>query len=213
VPRFEGLLDSFNRAPPLAMSLLLAASGLFRLCAPPLAAVLGAAAIFFMIRRRDAGFRLAVHRRLLKIPGIGGLLAKIETERITFLLGTLLAAGVDVPGAVAATGAAMPNEALRAGLALVERGVARGDGVARSLEAAALLPDLALALVRVGEETGDLATMLLKASDILRREVEATTAQLIGLIAPISIVVLGVLIGAVALALFGTIMEVYDIAA
>ena len=66
--------------------------------------------------------------------------------------------------------------------------------------------------MRVGEETGDLATMLLKAGDLLRSEVEATTAEMIGLVAPISIVVLGLLIGAVAIALFGTVMEVYDIA-
>jgi general secretion pathway protein F len=75
-----------------------------------------------------------------------------------------------------------------------------------------LLPELALELVRVGEETGDLATMLVKAGDILRRDIEATTTELIGLVTPVSIVLLGLLIGVIAYALLGTVMEVYDFA-
>ena len=72
--------------------------------------------------------------------------------------------------------------------------------------------ELALELVRVGEETGDLATMLLKASDILRRDIEAATTELIGLVTPVSVVLLGLLIGVIAYALLGTVMEVYDFA-
>jgi type II secretory pathway component PulF len=75
-----------------------------------------------------------------------------------------------------------------------------------------LLPETALELVRVGEETGDLATMLAKAGGMLRQEIEAATTELIGLVTPISIVLLGLLIGLIAYALLGTVMEVYDFA-
>jgi type II secretory pathway component PulF len=54
--------------------------------------------------------------------------------------------------------------------------------------------------------------MLLKASDILRKEIDATTNEWLALVAPLSMVVLGLLIGAIALALFSTVLEVYDIA-
>ena len=57
------------------------------------------------------------------------------------------------------------------------RRIERGERVATALAAAGLVPELALELVRVGEETGDLAPMLLKASDILRQEIEATTNE------------------------------------
>ena len=66
--------------------------------------------------------------------------------------------------------------------------------------------------MRVGEESGDLAPMLLKASDILRRDIETATTELIGLVTPVSIVLLGLLIGVIAYALLGTVMEVYDFA-
>ncbi len=79
-----------------------------------------------------------------------------------------------------------------------ERGIERGDGIAVSLDAAGVLPPLAGELVRIGEETGDLAPMLLKAGDLLRREFEATSRELIGHRHAARIVVLGLLVGGVA---------------
>jgi general secretion pathway protein F len=212
VPRFQTLLTSFRHEPPVAMRVLLAFSGFFQDYALPVAVILAALVAVFLVRRRDAGFRLTIDRRLLLLPALGTMLAKIEAERLTFLLGTMVEAGVALPAAVAAAREATANASVRAGLAACQRGSERGDGVAPSLAATRLLPELALELVRVGEETGDLAPMLLKASDVLRREIEATTTEWIGLVAPLSMLVLGLIIGAIALAIFGSVLEVYDLA-
>src|SRR5665213_313846 len=183
------------------MQFLLALSGLFQHGALPLALAALVLALYVVYRRRDAEFRAAFDRRLLRLPGLGRMLAKSEAERLSFLLGNLVAAGVPVPEAAAATGAAMTNAAYRSGLAAAQRAIERGDRLSAALAAGGLLPELALELVRVGEETGDLATMLLKAGDIMRRDIEATTTELIGLV-----------IGGIAYALLGTVMEVYDFA-
>ena len=212
VPRFETLLAGFRHEPPLAMRVLLIASAVFQEAALPGLVVLIAAGGFIAFRWRDRRFRAALDRRLLRLPLIGPLLGKVEAERLAFLLGNLVAAGVALPAAVAATGRAMTHETYRAGLAAAERAIERGDGVTPALTAGGLLPDLACELVRIGEVTGDLAPMLLKAGDILQREVEATGAELIGLVTPVSIVVLGLLVGGIAFALLGTVMEVYDVA-
>ena len=212
VPQFATLLESFRREPPATMQILLALSNGFQQGALPVALIVLALALYIIYRRRDADFRANVDRWILKLPGLGRMLRKSEAERLAFLLGNLVAAGVPVPEAAAATGAAMTNAAYRGGLAAAQRAVERGDRLSAALAAGALLPELALELVRVGEETGDLATMLLKASDILRRDIEATTTELIGLVTPVSIVLLGLLIGVIAYALLGTVMEVYDFA-
>jgi general secretion pathway protein F len=212
VPQFATLLESFRREPPMSMQFLLALSELFQQGALPLALILLVLAVYVIFRRRDAEFRAAFDRRLLRLPGLGRMLAKSEAERLSFLLGNLVAAGVPVPEAVAATGAAMTNAAYRSGLATAQRAIDRGDRLSAALAAGGLLPELALELVRVGEETGDLATMLSKASDILRRDIETATTELIGLVTPVSIVLLGLLIGGIAYALLGTVMEVYDFA-
>lgn len=212
VPQFAALLDSFHREPPLTMQVLLTLSAWFQVGALPAVLTLLMLALYVIWRRRDAEFRTRLDRRLLTLPGLGRMLARSEAERLAFLLGNLVAAGVAVPDALAATSAAVGNAAYRAGLAAAQRAVERGDRLSMALATGALLPELALELVRVGEETGDLATMLLKAGDILRRDVEATTTELIGLVTPISIVLLGLLIGGIAYALLGTVMEVYDFA-
>src|SRR5438067_5831805 len=212
VPRFEVLLTSFQREPPLMMRLLLTLSGLFQEFALPGGLTLVAIIAGVTVADRDPRVRLALHRRLIGLPGLGALLAKIEAERLLHLLGNLVAAGVELPAAVAATRAAMTNEAFRDGLEAAERGIERGDGVAAALAAGGMLPEMAGELVRIGEETGDLPVMLLEAGDILRREFKATSAELIALVTPISVVLLGLLIGAVAVAILGTVMEVYDVA-
>src|SRR5437773_492667 len=79
-----------------------------------------------------------------------------------------------------------------------ERGLERGARLAAASAACDILPELAVELVRVGEETGDLAPMLLKAGDVLRQEFETTSAGLLAVITPVAILVLGLLIGAVA---------------
>ena len=212
VPRFEVLLTSFQRDPPVMMRILLMLSGLFQELALPGGLAIAGTIAGLAIADRDPRFRLALHRRLLAVPGLGSLIAKIEAERLLHLLGNLVASGVELPAAVAATRAAMTNETFRSGLEAAERGIERGDGVAASLAAGGMLPEMAAELVRIGEETGDLAAMLLKAGDILRREFEATSAELIALVTPISVILLGLLIGAVAVAILGTVMEVYDVA-
>ena len=212
LPRFQVLLTSFQREPPLAMRWLLALSEVFQELALP-AAILSLAAIaFIVIRGRDAAFRLACHRRLLALPWLGGLIGKLEAERLLYLLGNLVAAGVQLPRAVAATRAAMTSEAFRAALGVTQHGIERGDSVAAALGASGVLPDVAAELVQIGEETGALAPMLLNAGEVLRREFETTSLELIALVTPVSIVLLGLLIGAVAAAILGTVMEVYDVA-
>lgn len=212
LPRFEVLLTSFQREPPLSMRILLLLSAVFQQGALPLAGVIAAGLLFVALRYRDPAFHLALHRRILALPGIGSLIAKLEAEKLLHLLGNLVASGVDLPAAVAVTRAAMTSEAFRAGLLLTERGLERGDGIAASLDAGGMLPALAGELVRIGAETGDVATMLLKAGDLLRAEFEATSRELIGIITPVAIVVLGLMIGGVAAAILGTVMEVYDLA-
>ena len=212
VPQFATLLESFQKAPPLAMQVLLLISAWFQQAGLPLAGIVLMLTPYVLYRRRDLAFRAGLDRWLLRLPLVGAMVSKSEAERLAYLLGNLVAAGVPVPEAAAATGDAMTNATYRVGLSAAEQAVARGDRLSAALAAGALLPELALELVRVGEETGDLATMLLRASDMMRRDLEASTTELIALVTPVSIVFLGLLIGLVAYALLGTVMEVYDFA-
>ncbi len=212
LPRFEGLLASFRREPPLLMRMLLDLSVAVQNYGWLLALLVVALVVAFMLKRRDAAFRVAADRTLLRLPILGPMLMKIESERLGFLLGTMIAAGVAVPAAVNAACEATSNAALRVAFADAAAAIERGERVADALASTGLMSEMALELARIGEETGDLAAMMLKASDILRGEIEATATEWIAILAPLSMILLGLLIGAIALAVFGTVLEVYDIA-
>jgi len=67
--------------------------------------------------------------------------------------------------------------------------------------------------VRVGDETNRLSDVLLKASDILKQEIDATTTRIIALLTPASTILLGLLVAALMLGVFNAILEVYDLGA
>ncbi|MGH7090340.1 MAG: type II secretion system F family protein [Stellaceae bacterium] len=212
VPRFAVLLQSFRHAPPLAMRLLLGASSLFSTTALPLLLLTLLIAAYGAMRWRDPRFRVRIARAAASLPAIGTLLRKLEAERLSFLLGTMIEAGIALPAALSAAQGGTGNEAMRQGLAQAARSLERGERITPALAATGFVPDLALELVRIGEETGDLAPMLLKASSMLHAEIEATATEWIALVAPLSMVALGLIIGAIALAMFSTVLDVYDIA-
>jgi general secretion pathway protein F len=211
VPRFEALLRDLKKGLPPATRILMDISSLVQNWGPVIAVVLAIGAALFALRLRDPRFRLRVDRALLRLPFAGDLLAKIEAERFARLLGGLVAAGVPLPAALATAGEAATNRAVAEAAAAAVAGVERGDGVATSLAAPAVLPELLIELARVGEETGRLPDMLGKAAEVLKQEVEVTVNRLIGLLTPASTILLGLLVGGLILGVFNAVLEAYDI--
>lgn len=211
VQRFEPLLRELHRELPVQTRMLLAASDLAAWLVPLALVVLGLAVLAFAAGRRDARLGLAIDRALLRLPLAGPLLRQILAERAMVMLGHLLAARVEFRLALSATGAAIGNRAVAAALDAARIGLERGEGPVAALATGGVFPDFALELVRIGEETGDLPGMLRRAADLARREVEATSAVILSLVTPVSILALGVMIGAIIWGVFGSVLEVYDI--
>lgn len=212
VQRFEPLLRDLGRDLPVQTRLLLVASDAAAWAAPVVALALAAAVGFVGMSRRVPRLALARDRLLLRLPLAGALLRQILAERIMVMLGHLLAARVEFRLALAATAAAIGNRVVAAALDDARLALERGEGPGVALASGGILPEFALELIRIGEETGDLPGMLRRGADLARREAEATTALVLGLVTPVSILVLGVAIGAIIWGVFGSVLEVYDIA-
>ncbi len=212
LPRFEVLLrDLRHELPPATRIMLAAAHGLEAYGPAVLAAILLAALLFVVRLRTAPSFRLAVDRRLLRLPLVGSLILKIEAERFARLAGGLLAADVTVPRALATAREASANRAVGAALAAAQEGIERGDGIAASLAAPGVLPDLLIELARVGEETGRLPEMLAKAGEVLKQEIDVTVNRLVALLTPASTILLGLVVGGLILGVFNAILDAYDL--
>jgi general secretion pathway protein F len=211
MPRFEGLLSDLHRELPPATRFLIGLSQAVQIAGPwlLLAAAVGAAWVAY--RLREPAFRQRFDQRLLRLPLLGGLLLKIEAERFGRLFGSLIEGGVAIPEALAIAGAAASNRAVAAAILGAEARVRRGESVSAALAAPDVLPELLVELVRVGDEANRLPDVLLKASDILKQEIDATTTRAIALLTPASTILLGLLVGALMLGVFDAILEVYDL--
>ena len=211
VPRFEALLRDLNRELPPATQFLIGLSQAIQVWGPWLVLVLCGAVALFVQRLRDPDFRRAVDTRALRLPFFGPLLLKIEAERFGRLFGSLIEGGVAIPQALVIAGAAASNRAVAAAILAAETRVQRGESISAALAAPGILPELLVELVRIGDETNRLPDVLIKASDILKQEIDATLSRTVALLTPASTILLGLLVGALMLGVFNAILEVYDL--
>ncbi len=144
----------------------------------------------------------------LKVPILGELYRKIIITRFARTFASLARSGVPILEAIAivskATGSLQANAVLEA----ARDSLRKGDSLAMPLEKSGMFSPLLISLVQTGEETGNLDTMLDKAADFYGAEADDMIANLQTLIDPILIVILGVVVGTLAIALLLPIFEI-----
>jgi len=144
----------------------------------------------------------------LKLPLIGDVVNKIVLSRVLACMSTLLGSGVPMLKALETAGAAANNEIVKDALLKASREVAEGNATSQSLRSAGLFPPLVLQMVTSGEKTGELPAMLTYVCTLYDRETEAKVKSLTSIIEPIMIVVLGVIVGFIAMSV---IVPIYSL--
>jgi general secretion pathway protein F len=152
-------------------------------------------------RLRDPDARLAWHGRLLTMRVIGPLLLKIETARIARTLGTLLKNGVPLLSALTIARQVTANRALDDALSTAAEQVKGGAGLSLSLAQSQRFPRLALQMVQVGEEAGQLDGMLLKVADTFDLEAKRSIDRLLAALVPALTIVMTVLVAIIMAAI------------
>lgn len=152
-------------------------------------------------RLRDPEARLAWHARLLRMRMVGPLLLKVETARIARTLGTLLKNGVPLLSALGIARQVTANRALDQALAQAAEQVKDGGGLSLALAQAKHFPRLAIQMVQVGEEAGQLDTMLLKVADTFEIESRRSIDRLLAALVPALTIVMTVLVAIIMAAI------------
>ncbi len=155
--------------------------------------------------------RFAWDGRVLSTRWVGDLVAKLETARLARTLGTLLTNGVPLLSALSIAQNVITNTVLRQDVNDAAREVKTGGGVARNLARGGRFPRLALQMISVGEETGQLDAMLMKVSDSYDIEVRNTIERLMSLFTPIVTIVLAMMIGTIVTSVLLAILGVNDL--
>jgi type IV pilus assembly protein PilC len=146
----------------------------------------------------------------LKIPVIGNLVEKTAVARFTRTLGTLISAGVPILEAIQITRDTSGNYVYEKALTNVHDSIREGETFADPLREAKVCDALVINMIDVGEETGDLDTMLMKIADNYDEEVDVAVQALLSLLEPLLVVVLGSVIGVIVLSLFLPLVKMIE---
>lgn len=157
-------------------------------------------AAFRYIISKEAGRRL-YHRILLRIPVLGKTMGKIAVSRFTRTLGILLESAVPMLSSLESVrnvcGNAVAEEAINNAMAAVKN----GEGLAASLEESPIFDSMMTKMIRIGEETGTLDEMLVRTSDFFESEVETELMNLMLLLEPAMLIIMGVIVGTIVMAM------------
>ena len=201
VPQFVPIFQDMQVPVPWITEAVLALGNVLQAWWWLIAVLLIGGLLVFRARLRDPAARLAWHARLLGLRMIGPLLLKIETARIARTLGTLLRNGVPLLGALTIARQVTGNLALDAALGAAHEQVKGGAGLSLALGQSKLFPRLALQMVQVGEEAGQLDGMLLKVADTFELESRRSIDRLLAALVPTLTIVMTVLVGIIMAAI------------
>ena len=213
VPIFSGLFASFGGSLPAPTQFLVNLSNLFkdpRFFIPVIFIVTGAV-IWFRRNRTSPQVRAVIDPLKFRIPVFGNLFQKVALARFSRNFSSLLKAGVPILTSLDIVAGTAGNVVVSRAVESVKDSVRQGNGMSKPLTEHSVFPDMVVQMIAVGEETGALDEMLAKIADFYDQEVEATTEQLMALIEPIMIVVLGALVGGMIVALYLPIFNIFEL--
>ncbi|MBI5102548.1 MAG: type II secretion system F family protein [Nitrospirae bacterium] len=147
----------------------------------------------------------------LKLKLIGDLIRKIETARFARTLGTLLQSGVPLLQALNNSKDIINNRVIANSIDAVSKGAKEGQGIAVPLANARVLPSLALSMIKVGEETGQLDVMLLKVAGTYERSLKTAIKRFISFLEPALILGMGLVIGFIVMSMLMAIFSITNL--
>lgn len=213
VPQFESLFEDMGEALPLPTRVIVAAGHLVADWGWLIALVV--AGIVWLVRRwlGTAPGREWRDAWLLRLPVLGEVVRKYEITRFARSMGTLLGNGVPIVTALRIAAETMGNKRLRAAMGSVAPAIKQGGRMADALAKTALFTPLALNMVRLGEETGRLDSMLQELARVHDAEVQSGVKRALTLLEPMLILTLGMVIAAIIVSILMGILSVNQLAA
>lgn len=210
LPELEPVIAESGAAPPAPARMAFAASSLVRqywwlLLATPTLLALAAHQAF-----RQPRFRLRRDSLLLRVPVLGQALRSAEAGRFARSLGALLGGGVPLSSALSLAHPVLSNAVVARAVLRVAEGVREGGALAGPLAATGAMPDLAVQMIRIGEATGRLPSMLLQLAGLCEADVRRSLDRALALLVPLLTISLGGLVAAIIAAVMSAVLSMND---
>jgi len=206
IPKLSELFADGGRLLPASTRAIIAMSEFSRVYwwAVPLLVIAGFGAYKYSTRTEEGKVKWGL--KLLKLPILGNLMAEAETSRFCRMLSALLEGQVPILQALSITGGTLENAALRNLMKKVYESVQGGKPMGPVLQQHAEFPELASRMITMGEDSGELGTMLDKVAERYEEKVAASTERFVSVLEPAFIVILGIVVGFIVISMMQGIM-------
>jgi len=210
IPKFSVIFAGMGSALPVSTKFLLVASDIFRMYW--WAIILLGMVLFFSFSSysRTPKGRIFFDKLKMGVPVIGDLIKKIEVGRITRTLGTLINSGVPILQAILLVKDIINNKVVAGTMDDIYDRVKEGERLSTPLTQSQIFPSLAVHMIKVGEETGNLSGMLLKVADNYEKIVKNLVKRGISLIEPLMILFMGIVVGFIVISMLMAIFSMND---
>jgi type IV pilus assembly protein PilC len=205
VPQFNQLFSKMNAEVPLQTKFLLAVSLFLKANWWLIPLSLGGAFWGMKTLLSKPQGKMMFAKAVLKIPVVGVLATKVAVARLLRALGTLLNSGVSLLVSLEMAAQSTQNPVFDAAVLHIKSKVEEGQTLTASMKETGVFPSMVCQMVAVGEKAGQMSEVLLRVSRYYEREVDAALKTVSSIIEPVMIVVLGVIIGGMAISIIGPI--------
>jgi len=209
LPRFESFFQTLHAKLPLPTRILIGFGNFFVHDWYAVVGFLAAVAVGVVLLVATPSGRQMKDTLILRIPVLGDLVKTAILERFCRILCSMVGAGVPLPEALQVTGEATTNRVFRRGLNDARDAMMQGEGLARPLAQTNLFPTAARHMFMVGESTGTLDSQLATAAYYFDRELDYKIKHFTSLFEPAVILLVGVIVGFVAIALVSAMYGIY----
>lgn len=209
LPAFGELYDTLGTELPILAKIFIGAGDFFRSIAVYMLAIFLIAIVGAVAYIRTPAGRYWINNLNLRLPLVGRIVHLKELARACRSISLLFYAGLPMPEIIRLTSQASNNVVLNEAFRNVEEDMLKGEGLSRPMEKNPVFLPLMVQMVRIGEETGELDTNLEAVAQNYEIEAEDKTRSLIGLLQPTLTVIIGLVIGLIALSLTSAMYSVY----
>lgn len=212
IPIFAGIFEQIGGELPLFTQIMLNISKFLRNpinLVVLLGVAVGATIAFQQYYKTPVG-KKTIDRLSLNVPLFGDLIQKNSVARFSRTFGALTRAGVPILTAMEIVRDTSGNQVIADTIDAARREVQSGGLLTTSLAKEKAFPEMAVQMMMIGEETGELDTMLAKVADFYEDEVEQAVKALTSVLEPLMIVVVGVMVGSILLSMYLPMFRVFD---
>jgi type IV pilus assembly protein PilC len=210
LPKFQKFFKDLHATLPLPTRMLLSFASFIEDWWPLLLGLVVVAFLGYIFYSRTDSGRYSRDRMLLRAPAVGPVVSCAVVERFCRILGTMLGAGVPIPDAMTAASEATNNRVFEEKLGEARAEMLRGNGIAGPVADTGLFPGSAVQMLRVGEQSGSLDQQLRLTADYYEGELDFKLKRLTSLFEPAVIVIMGAIVGFVAIALISAMYGIFN---